>query len=59
MGKKASIINFRISMGGKEDIAWQNCQMMLKKFDSMNIRYSYTEYRGGHTWPFWRNNFII
>lgn len=47
---------FWISMGGKEDIAWQNCQIMMKKFDEMNIKYTYSEYPGGHTWPVWRNN---
>jgi enterochelin esterase-like enzyme len=47
---------FWISMGGKEDIAWKNCQAMLKKFDEMKINYKYSEYPGGHTWPVWRNN---
>jgi enterochelin esterase-like enzyme len=47
---------FWISQGGKEDIVWQNCQIMLKKFDEMNIRYTYGEYHGGHAWPVWRNN---
>jgi enterochelin esterase-like enzyme len=45
-----------ISMGGKEDIAWNNCQIMLSKFDEMKIKYTYSEYPGGHTWPVWRNN---
>jgi enterochelin esterase-like enzyme len=47
---------FWISMGGKEDIAYKNCQAMLSKFDEMKIKYSYSEYPGGHTWPVWRNN---
>lgn len=47
---------FWISQGGKEDIAWQNCQLMLKKFDDMGIRYQYSEYAGGHTWPVWRHD---
>jgi len=47
---------FWISMGGKEDIAWQNCQTMMAKFDEMKINYKYSEYPGGHTWPVWRNN---
>ncbi len=47
---------FWIAMGGKEDIAWQNCQAMMKKFDEIGIRYTYSEYPGGHTWPVWRNN---
>ncbi|MCW3806963.1 alpha/beta hydrolase-fold protein [Plebeiibacterium marinum] len=48
--------SFWISMGGKEDIAWKNCQIMLGKFDEMKIKYVYSEYPGGHSWPVWRNN---
>jgi len=51
-----NLAQFWISMGGKEDIAWQNCQTMLAKFDEMNIKYTYSEYPGGHSWPVWRNN---
>lgn len=47
---------FWIAMGGKEDIAYKNCQNMLSKFDELNIKYTYYEYPGGHTWPVWRNN---
>lgn len=61
MKKNADKINsnvklFYIAMGGKEDIAYKNCQTMMSKFDEMKIKYSYTEYPGGHTWPVWRNN---
>lgn len=49
---------FWISMGGKEDIAWNNCQLMIAKFDDMKIKYTYSEYQGGHTWPVWRNNLL-
>lgn len=57
----SSIINnhlklFWIAMGGKEDIAFQNCQLMLAKFDEIKIKYNYSEYPGGHSWPVWRNN---
>lgn len=45
-----------VAMGGKEDIAYNNCKIMLQKFDEMGIRYTYSEYPGGHTWPVWRNN---
>jgi len=45
-----------IAMGGKDDIAYNNCKAMLTKFDEMGIKYSYSEYPGGHTWPVWRNN---
>jgi enterochelin esterase-like enzyme len=53
---KSNIKLFWIAMGGKEDIAYNNCQIMLAKFDEMNIKYAYSEYPGGHTWPVWRNN---
>lgn len=52
----ANLKQFWIAMGGKEDIAWQNCQTMMAKFDEMKINYKYSEYPGGHTWPVWRNN---
>jgi enterochelin esterase-like enzyme len=52
----SNLKQFWISMGGKEDIAYNNCQVMMAKFDEMKIKYTYTEYPGGHTWPVWRNN---
>lgn len=51
-----NLSQFWISEGGKEDIAWQNGQTMLSKFDEMKINYTYSEYPGGHSWPVWRNN---
>jgi enterochelin esterase-like enzyme len=45
-----------ISMGGKEDIAYKNCQLMLAKLDELGIKHTYYEYPGGHTWPVWRND---
>ncbi|HEX6846849.1 MAG TPA: alpha/beta hydrolase-fold protein [Chitinophagaceae bacterium] len=48
--------SFWISMGGQEDIAYNNCKIMMAKFDEMGIKYTYREYPGGHTWPVWRNN---
>ena len=61
MGKNVDKINsalklFWIAMGGKEDIAFKNCQSMLSKFDEMKIKYTYFESPGGHTWPVWRND---
>ena len=47
----SNLDRFFISMGGKEDIAYQNCQVMMKKFDEMGIKYEYSEYPGGHSWP--------
>ena len=55
-GKINSVKLFWIAMGGKEDIAYNNCQAMLKKLDELNVKYIYSEYPGGHTWPVWRNN---
>ena len=45
-----------IAMGGKEDIAYNNCKIMLTRFDDLKLKYQYSEYPGGHTWPVWRNN---
>jgi enterochelin esterase-like enzyme len=45
-----------IAVGGKEDIAYNNCQTMMSEFDKMKVKYTYSEYPGGHTWPVWRNN---
>jgi enterochelin esterase-like enzyme len=45
-----------IGIGGKEDIAYNNCQTMLARFNEMNLKYIYNDYPGGHTWPVWRNN---
>lgn len=61
MKDNASLINSNlkllwVAMGGKEDIAYNNCQVMLGKFKEMNVNYTYSEYPGGHTWPVWRNN---
>ena len=47
---------FWIAMGGKEDIAYKNCQIMLAKLDELKIKHTYSEYPGGHAWPVWRNN---
>ena len=52
----SNLKSFWISMGGKEDIAYNNCKIMLCKFDEMNIKYQYSEYPGGHTWPVWRHD---
>jgi len=48
--------SFWISEGGKEDIAYNNGQIMLGKLDEIKIKHTYYEYPGGHTWPVWRNN---
>ena len=45
-----------VGIGGKEDIAYNNCQIMRAKFDEMNINYEYDDYPGGHAWPVWRHD---
>jgi hypothetical protein len=57
MKTNAAMINnnlksFWISMGGKEDIAYNNCKIMMAKFDELGVKYTYSEYPGGHTWPY-------
>jgi enterochelin esterase-like enzyme len=61
MRTNASTINTNlkqlwISMGGPEDIAHNNCKVMMQKFDELGIKYKYSEYAGGHTWPVWRHD---
>jgi enterochelin esterase-like enzyme len=61
MKEKAAAINqnlsqFWIAMGGKEDIAYKNCQLMMEQLKSLGIKHTYSEYPGGHSWPVWRNN---
>ncbi len=45
-----------IGIGGKEDIAYNNCQAMRAKFDEMKLKYNYFDYPGGHAWPVWRED---
>jgi enterochelin esterase-like enzyme len=45
-----------LAQGGKDDIAYNNGQIMLGKLDEFKIRHTYYEYPGGHTWPVWRND---
>ena len=47
---------FYITMGGQEDIAYENCKVMRERFDQMGIKHSYYETPGGHTWPVWRES---
>jgi enterochelin esterase-like enzyme len=61
MKANASTINTNlkqlwISMGGPEDIAHNNCKVMMQKFDELGVKYKYSEYAGGHTWPVWRHD---
>ena len=45
-----------IGIGGKDDIAYNNCQAMCSKFAEMDLKYIYDDYPGGHTWPVWRHD---
>jgi enterochelin esterase-like enzyme len=45
-----------VATGSKEDGANPNSKAMLAKYDDLKIKYIYSEYPGGHTWPVWRNN---
>lgn len=47
---------FWLSMGGEEDIAYENCRAMRDRFDKIGIKYDYFETQGGHTWPVWRES---
>lgn len=47
---------FYLTMGGEEDIAYNNCKVMRARFDEIGIRYEYFETPGGHTWPVWRES---
>lgn len=54
LNKTAKLLIF--TMGGEEDIAYKNCQSMLKHFDAADIKYEYSQMPGGHSWLVWRNN---
>ncbi len=45
-----------LTMGGPEDIAYNNCKVMRGRFDEIGIKYDYFETPGGHTWPVWRES---
>ena len=53
---KSNLSLLWVSTGGKEDIAYKNCQAMLSEFNEMNLKYVYDTYPGGHTWPVWRHD---
>jgi S-formylglutathione hydrolase FrmB len=47
---------FWLSQAGKDDIAYNNGQIMLSKLDELKIKHTYYESPGGHTWPVLRND---
>ena len=48
-----------LSMGGPTDIAYANNKVMRAKMDEMGLKYAYSEYPGGHTWPVWRHDLYL
>jgi enterochelin esterase-like enzyme len=48
-----------LSMGGPADIAYANNKVMRARFDELGIKYVYSEYDGGHTWPVWRHDLYL
>ncbi len=50
---------FVLTMGDKEDIAYENCRIMCERFKKIGINYSYTDFPGGHTWPVWRESLYL
>ncbi|MCB2377957.1 esterase [Hymenobacter sp. BT635] len=64
MQANASTINANLkqlwlSMGGPADIAYANNKVMRAKLDELGIKYVYSEYPGGHTWPVWRHDLYL
>jgi len=61
LSKNAEKVNNNLKLlwlatGSTEDGAFPNCKAMMAKYDEIKIKYVYSEYPGGHTWPVWRNN---
>jgi len=57
----ASIVILKVfgsAWAEKKISPYNNCKIMLAKFDEMNIKYQYSEYPGGHTWPVWRKQLV-
>ena len=56
----AAIKEFWIGIGGKEDIAFDNCLNLRKRLDSMGVKYEFYDHNfGGHTWPVWREDLFL
>lgn len=53
---KQNLLHIWVSMGSKEDIAYENTQRMLVEFEKLGLDFSYRDYPGGHTWPAWRES---
>ena len=63
--KNVSLINkdlkqFFITIGGKPDIAYDNCQVMMQHFTQKGVKFDYYDSKdGGHTWPVWREDLYL
>ena len=47
---------FWITIGGPEDIAYNNNYATLEIFDQYGINYTFVQGTGGHVWDVWRHN---
>lgn len=51
---------FFISIGGKPDIAYENCQIMMQRLRQAGVKFDYYDSKeGGHTWPVWREDLFL
>ena len=52
--------SFFITIGGKDDIAYENCQIMMQRFREGGVKFeSFDTKAGGHTWPVWRESLYL
>jgi enterochelin esterase-like enzyme len=47
-----------ITVGGPEDIAYNNNYATLALFDQYHIKYTFVQGTGGHVWNTWRHNLL-
>ena len=51
---------FFITIGGKPDIAYDNCQVMMQHFTQKGVKFDYYDSKdGGHSWPVWREDLYL
>lgn len=51
---------FFITIGGKPDIAYDNCQIMMQHLKQKGVKFDYYDSKdGGHTWPVWREDLYL
>ena len=49
------LIPVQITIEGERE----NLNAVVDKFDEMGIKYKYSEYSGGHSWPVWRHDLFM